>query len=84
MKYLDNETERYQYKVRQTLNGWAIMVHIVPTNEWLTLTPEVALQAQVQLFDGYRYSFPAGQKAEARMMLAMVANLNGWTKVEED
>ena len=84
MKYMDTERERFQYKVRQTLNGWAIQVHIVPTNEWVALTPEIARLMDVLLFDAYRYDFPANQEAEAWNMLANVALLNCWEKVLEE
>ena len=84
MKYMDIERERFQYRVRQTLNGWAIMVHIVPTNEWAALTKEVAWALDVRLPDNYRYAFPSNQEEKAWEMLDKVARLNGWEKVLEE
>lgn len=82
-KYIDPERERFQYTVRATVNGYAVQAHVMPTNEWAALTPDVAHQIEVQLPEDYRYAHDNQHEARAWQELDRVARLNGWVKVEE-
>ena len=81
-KYIDPENQRYQFMVRETLNGYALQVLIVPTGDIAAFSPSVASQLNVTLPDPYRMQCCTRQAAEKT--LNEVARLNGWTEVDNE
>ena len=79
-RYTDPEKERFQYMVRQTLNGYSIEVLIVPTGDLAALTETVAAQIEVALPRGYRVQ--SGTERAAERQLEEVARLNGWVELK--
>ena len=75
-RYIDKETDRYQFMVRETLNGYSIEVLIVPTGDIVGLTPQVAAQLQIALPKPYRIQSCA--EVDAEKQLDELAALNGW------
>ena len=82
MKYFDPENERYQYTVRQTLNGFAVQVHIIPTNEWVALSESVARQLEMNLPEDYCMAFDKVREHQAWEELDRVAKLNNLLPIE--
>lgn len=82
MRYIDPENERYQYMVRQTLNGFAVQVHIMPTNEWIALSKSVAGQLEISLPEDYCMAFDKDGESKARAELDRVAKLNNLSPIE--
>jgi hypothetical protein len=75
-RYIDKDTDRYQFMVRETLNGYSIEVLIVPTGDIVGLTPQVAAQLQIALPKPYRIQGCTLEAAERQ--LDELAALNGW------
>ena len=53
-RYFDPENQRYQFMVRESVNGYAIQVLSVPNGVTVPLSPSVASQLNVTLPDTYR------------------------------
>lgn len=81
-KYIDPENERYQYMVRETFNGFALQVLVVPQSTLAALTPQVAAQIGVRLPDAYRLQ--SCKEENAQKELDRVATLNGWMAIEQE
>lgn len=79
-RYFDPENERYRFYVRECMNGYAIQVLLVPSDNNVPLTPSVAAQLQISLPDTYRMQSCTMAAAEAE--LDRLAALNGWVVVE--
>lgn len=78
-RYINTENERYRFYVRPCLNGFAIQVLVVPTEEHVPLTPQVAAQLQITLPDTYRLQSCTREAADAE--LVRLAEMNGWVEV---
>lgn len=79
-KYIDPENDRYQFMVRETLNGYSIEVLVISSNTLAALTPQVAADLQVALPRPYRMQSCA--KETAIEQLDELAALNGWVPIE--
>lgn len=79
-RYIDKDTDRYQFMVRETLNGYSIEVLIVPTGDIVGLTPQVAAQLQIALPKPYRIQSCARENAIEQ--LDELARLNDWVAIE--
>lgn len=79
-RYIDKDTDRYQFMVRETLNGYSIEVLIVPTGDIVGLTPQVAAQLQIALPKPYRIQSCALENAIEQ--LDELAKLNDWVAIE--
>ena len=78
-KYLDPNNERYRFYVRECINGFALQVLVVPTNENVPLTIQVAAQLQISLPNVYSLQCCTREAAEAQ--LERLASLNNWSEV---
>lgn len=79
-KYFDPENERYRFHVRECINGYAIQVLVVSSEENIPLSPSVAAQLQISLPDTYRIQSCTRNAAEEQ--LDELAKMNGWEAVE--
>lgn len=79
-RYFDPENERYRFHVRECINGYAIQVLIVSSEENIPLSPSVAAQLQISLPDTYRIQSCTRNAAEEQ--LDELAKMNGWEAVE--
>lgn len=79
-RYMIPDNERFRFYVRPCLNGYAIQVLVVPTDENIPLTPSVAAQLQIDLPEVYRLQ--CCTRVAADEMLDQVASLNGWLAIE--
>lgn len=79
-RYFNPENERYRFYVRECMNGYAIQVLLVPSDNNVPLTPSVAAQLQISLPDTYRLQCCTKEAAEEE--LDRLAALNGWVVVE--
>ncbi len=79
-KYINPESDRNQYMVCRTLNGYAIQVLVVPSNVLAALTPQVAAQMLLSLPKPYRVQCCTKQAAERQ--LEELAELNGLVELK--
>lgn len=79
-RYLDPENERYRFHVSECLNGYAIQVLVVSSEENIALSPSVAAQLQISLPNSYRLQSCTREAAEQQ--LDELATLNGWVALE--
>lgn len=79
-RYTNPDSDRYQFMVRETLNGYSIEVLVVPTGDIIGLTPQVAAQMQIALTKPYRIQSCTHEAAEQQ--LDELAALNGWVALE--
>ncbi len=81
-RYFDPENQRYQFMVRESVNGYAIQVLSVPNGVTVPLSPSVASQLNVTLPDTYRMQCCTRQAAEKE--LARIAPLNSWIQMTDE
>lgn len=79
-RYKDPKNDRYQFLVRETLNGYSIEVLIVPTGKVLALTLSNAASIHVTIPKPYRLQSCTEEAAEKQ--LDELAALNGWAAIE--
>jgi len=66
--------------VRETLNGYAVQVLVVPSNVLTALKDEMAERLGLRLPDGYRFEECTREKAERQ--LQRLAEANGWVEID--